>query len=133
MMAKLDSVVRHAITAPAFDQTKLHRERLVDEIHANVPRKLIALVAPPGYGKTTLLADFTEHTELPVCWVRVSEADRDVYRFASMLRASLGRRFRRLQDEIDLESLAGSTPEALARIFAEVIDTRVSETFMIIR
>ncbi len=70
-MAKLDSVVRHAITAPAFDQTKLHRERLVDEIHANVPRKLVALVAPPGYGKTTLLADFTEHTELPVCWVRL--------------------------------------------------------------
>jgi len=131
-MAKLDSVVRHAITAPAFDQTKLHRERLVDEIYANIPRKLIALVAPPGYGKTTLLADFSEHTEMPVCWVRVSEADRDVYRLAGMLSASLGRRFRRLQDQIDLESLAGSTPEALARVFAEVIDSRVSETFVII-
>jgi DNA-binding SARP family transcriptional activator len=131
-MPKLDSIVRHAITAPAFDQTKLHRERLVDEIHANVPRKLVALVAPPGYGKTTLLADFTEHTDLPVCWVRLSEADRDVYRLAGMLSASLGRRFRRLQKEIELDNLAGSTPEALGRIFAEVIDTRVSETFVII-
>ncbi|MEJ2013624.1 MAG: AAA family ATPase, partial [Anaerolineales bacterium] len=131
-MAKLDSVARHAITAPAFDQTKLHRERLVDEIHANVPRKLIAIVAPPGYGKTTLLADFTEHTDLPVCWVRVSEADRDVFRFAQMMITSLERRFRRLKDQIDLESLAGSTPQALARVFAEVIDARVSETFIIV-
>ncbi|MFN2274314.1 MAG: AAA family ATPase, partial [Anaerolineales bacterium] len=131
-MAKLDSVVRHAITAPAFDQTKLHRERLVDEIHANVPRKLIAVVAPPGYGKTTLLADFSEHTDLPVCWVRISEADRDVFRFAHMLLASLERRFRRLKDQIDLDSLVGSTPQALARVFAEVIDARVSETFLIV-
>jgi LuxR family maltose regulon positive regulatory protein len=131
-MAKLDSVVRHAITAPAFDQTKLHRERLVDEIHANIPRKLIAVVAPPGYGKTTLLADFSEHTDLPVCWVRISEADRDVFRFAGMLIASLERRFRRLKDQIDLDSLSGSTPQALARTFAEVIDARVSEAFAII-
>ncbi len=49
-----------------------------------------------------------------------------------MLSASLGRRFRRLQKEIELENLAGSTPEALGRIFAEIIDTRVSETFVII-
>jgi two-component SAPR family response regulator len=131
-VAKLDSVVRHAITAPAFDQTKLHRERLVDEIHANIPRKLIAIVAPPGYGKTTLLADFTEHTDLPVCWVRVSEADRDVFRFVQMMITSLERRFRRLKGAIDLESLAGSTPQALARVFAEVIDARVSETFIVV-
>jgi len=131
-MAKLDSVVRHAITAPAFDQTKLHRERLVDEIHANIPRKLIAVVAPPGYGKTTLLSDFSEHTELPVCWVRLSEADRDVFRFAEMLMASLERRFRRLKDQINLDRLVGSTPQALARVFAEVIDSRVSETFVIV-
>ncbi len=131
-MAKLDSVLRHAITAPTFDQTKLHRDRLVDELHADIPRKLIAIAAPPGYGKTTLLADFTAHTELPVCWVRITEADRDVLRFASILNISLQKRFRRIKDAIDLEKLFSTPPEALAHIFAEVIDANVSDTFVIV-
>ncbi|MEE8120561.1 MAG: AAA family ATPase, partial [Anaerolineales bacterium] len=131
-MAKLDSVLRHAITAPTFDQTKLHRDRLVDELHADIPRKLIAIAAPPGYGKTTLLADFTAHTDLPVCWVRITEADRDVLRFASILNSSLQKRFRRIKDAIDLEKLFSTPPEALAHIFAEVIDAHISDTFVIV-
>jgi len=131
-VAKLDSVLRHAITAPTFDQTKLHRDRLVDELHADIPRKLIAIAAPPGYGKTTLLADFTAHTELPVCWVRITEADRDVLRFASILNNSLQKRFRRIKNEIDLEKLFSTPPEALAHIFAEVIDANISDTFVVV-
>ena len=131
-MAKLGSVIRHAITAPTFDRTKVHRERLVDDIHANIPRKLIAIAAPPGYGKTTLLADFTAHTDLPVCWVRLSDADRDVYHFADLLNISLQKRFRRLHSQLDLENLAGSSSEALAGVFVSIIDENVSEAFVII-
>jgi two-component SAPR family response regulator len=131
-VAKIDSVLRHAITAPTFDQTKLHRDRLVDELHADIPRKLIAIAAPPGYGKTTLLADFTAHTELPVCWVRITEADRDVLRFASILNNSLQKRFRRIKNAIDLDKLFSTPPEALAHIFAEVIDANISDTFVIV-
>jgi LuxR family maltose regulon positive regulatory protein len=105
---------------------------LVDELHADIPRKLIAIAAPPGYGKTTLLADFTAHTELPVCWVRITEADRDVLRFASILNNSLQKRFRRIKDAIDLEKLFSTPPEALAHIFAEVIDANISDTFVIV-
>ncbi|MCJ7708175.1 MAG: hypothetical protein MUO38_11230, partial [Anaerolineales bacterium] len=65
-MASLTSQFGHAIYPLTFDRTKLHRERLVDQIHANLPRKLIVVVAPPGYGKSTLLADFGAHTDLPV-------------------------------------------------------------------
>jgi LuxR family maltose regulon positive regulatory protein len=129
---KNDSVLRHAITAPNFGRTKLHRERLVDRIHANVPRKLIAIASPPGYGKTLLLADFTENTELPVCWVRLSDADRDVMRLANLIAASLQKKFRRLRGEPNLESLANASPEALARAFTTVIDEKVNETFILI-
>jgi LuxR family maltose regulon positive regulatory protein len=128
---KIDSIIRHAITPPVFDQTKLHREHLVDLLHSYIPKKMIVIAAPPGYGKTTLLADFTQNTELPVCWVRLTEADRDVMRLATVLAASLQRRFRRLRGEPNLESLAGASPEALARAFALMIDERVSETFVI--
>jgi len=65
-MSPLTSLFKHAITPLAFDRSKIHRERLVDSIHANLPRKLIVIIAPPRYGKSILLADFNAHTELPV-------------------------------------------------------------------
>src|SRR3990170_4114215 len=132
-MAKTDALLRHAITPPAFDRrAKLHRERLVDAIHANVPRKLIAIAAPAGYGKTTLLADFIAHSELPICWVRLTESDKDVVRLATVLGASLQKRFRRLRGKLDLEALAGSSPVALAHYFTDAIESNVEETFVII-
>jgi len=130
-MAVTDSVLRHAITPAAFDENMCHRERLVDTLHANIPRKLIIIAAPPGYGKTTLLADFTENTELPVCWVRLTDADQDVMRLATVLAASLKKKFRRLRNELELESYAGAKPEEMVSAFVGAIDEHVSETFVI--
>lgn len=131
-MARLEPLIKHAITPPLFDTGKVHRERLVDALHANVPRKLIVIAAPPGYGKTTLLADFASHTALPVVWVSLREPDRDLMRFAELLTTSLEKRFRRLKGAVGLESHVGSEPEGLARVFADVIDERVVESFAII-
>ena len=130
-MSPQTSLFKHAITPLAFDRSKIHRERLVDRIHANLPRKLIVIIAPPGYGKSILLADFTAHTELPVCWVRLSEVDQDVMRLAGVLAASLQKRFRRLRGQPDLEAMSNSSPEALARAFVELIEARIDESFVI--
>jgi ATP/maltotriose-dependent transcriptional regulator MalT/DNA-binding SARP family transcriptional activator len=131
-MTPLDTVLRHAITSPTFDQTKINRERLVDTLHANIPRKLIVIAAPAGYGKTTLLANFSVDSEIPVCWMRLTEADRDVIRFVTLLAASLQRRFRRLRDKFDLERLIDSSPQAIARAFADTIDAHISDPFVIL-
>lgn len=131
-MAGLDPLLKHAITPPIFDGGKIHRERLVDTIHANIPRKLIVIAAPAGYGKTTLLSDFSEHTELPLCWIRVTEADRDLMRLVQVMTASLETRFRRLKGLIDADALVYSEPEGIARVIAEVIEDNIGETFGII-
>ncbi|MFV2045208.1 MAG: AAA family ATPase, partial [Anaerolineales bacterium] len=131
-MASRDPLIRHAINPPAFDERNgIHRERLVDAIHGNMPRKLIAIAAPAGYGKTTLLADFGASTDFTVCWMRLSEAEWDVMRFAEVLAASLQSRFRRLKGKPDLEALAKSSPEALAVAFAAAVDEQIAETFFI--
>jgi ATP/maltotriose-dependent transcriptional regulator MalT/two-component SAPR family response regulator len=130
-MAAQTSFFKHAIIPLAFDSSKLHRERLVDMIHAELPRKLIVIIAPAGYGKSTLLADFTAHTEFPVCWVRLTEADQDVMRLASVLAASLQRRFRRLRGQPNLEALSSSPPESLARTFIDLLATRIDESIVI--
>jgi DNA-binding SARP family transcriptional activator len=120
-----------AVTPLAFDRSKLHRARLVDHIHRSLPRKLISIVAPPGYGKSMLLADFASHSELPVCWMRLTQADTDVMRLANVMRASLRKRFRRLRDNPDLKALARSSPEALARAFLSTIVALVPEPFVL--
>ena len=118
--------IKYAITPPEFDPAKLHRARLVDLIHANLPSRLIVIIAPAGYGKTTLLADFTAHTEFCVCWVRISEADQDPSHFAEVLCASLTKRFRRLRELFDTTAYASYHPKALARAVLDVIRDNVS-------
>lgn len=38
---------------------------------------LICVVAPPSYGKTTLLTQWSEHRRHPVGWISVDERDND--------------------------------------------------------
>ena len=130
-MPRLDPVLRHATTAPAFDPTKIHRERLVDLVHSYLPRKLIVVAAPAGYGKTTLLADFTAHSDFPVFWVRLTPADHDERRLAEMIVATLRRRFRRVMRETRLNALAGATAEALGRALGEAMGA-VGEPFVLV-
>jgi LuxR family maltose regulon positive regulatory protein len=104
---------------------------LVDELLGNIPKKLIVIAAPAGYGKTTLLADLNAHAELPLCWVRVSEEDRDPIRLAMVLAASICKRFRRLNNVLNPTSLTGAVPESIAKIFSEIIQEHVPEPFLI--
>ena len=130
-MIENSSLLRRAITPPSFDESRMHREGLVSRIVAALDHKLIVVVAPPGYGKTTLMADFITHTDLPVCWVGLSEEDQDPMRLALVLKASLQRRFHRLRNKLDLKPLSGSPPEALARTLVGAIEEHISERFII--
>jgi LuxR family maltose regulon positive regulatory protein len=130
-MARLDPAIRHAITPPEFEG-KLHRELLVDRLHGAIPKKLVAIAAPAGYGKTTLLADFIAHTEVPFCWLQVTMADRDVMRLASLILASLEQRFRRLRDQLDLRAFVDSSPESIASAIARLVESEIPETFVLI-
>jgi len=38
---------------------------------------VVSVVAPAGYGKTTLLSQWTERSSQAFAWVSVSEADND--------------------------------------------------------
>ncbi len=132
MMARLDPSIRHAITPPDFGENMLHREHLVDRLHGEIPRKLVAIAAPAGYGKTTILADFVAHAEMPICWVSLTEADRDMMRLATVLLASLERRFRRLRDQMDLRAYLEESPANVAASIVSLIEQNVPESFVII-
>lgn len=129
---KLDPSVRHAITPPLFGKGKVHRARLVDLILSHISKKLIVVAAPAGYGKTTLLADFTAHSGIPVCWIQLPDREADLAQFAGLLRASLNKRYRRLRGRPKEASLSELAPEAIARTFAELIEQEVSDPFVVV-
>ena len=74
---------------PAFDLvlSKLHRptvrpgtvrrSSLIDRLARDDPQPIVSVVAPAGYGKTTLLAQWAERNEAAFAWVSVDEADND--------------------------------------------------------
>jgi LuxR family maltose regulon positive regulatory protein len=69
------------------------RGRLLDFLQQNIQRKLLLVCAGPGYGKTSLLVDFAQHTDLAVCWYTLDPSDRDTRTFLEYLIESIRVRF----------------------------------------
>ena len=72
---------------PLRDET-LARDRLLDWVAAKIHHRVILILADAGYGKTTLLADFSRRTRVRTLWYRLDDDDRDWMSFLSHLVAS---------------------------------------------
>ena len=55
----------------------VRRARLIERLEREVSRPVVSVVASAGYGKTTLLAQWAEHSGQAVAWVSVDEQDND--------------------------------------------------------
>ena len=87
------SIIPTKLIIPKRAPGVIHRLRLIDYVHENLGRKLLLVTAPAGYGKTTLLVDFANDSEFPVCWYTLDESDRDPGTFLSYLIAALRQKF----------------------------------------
>jgi LuxR family transcriptional regulator, maltose regulon positive regulatory protein len=87
------SIIPTKLTIPKRTSGVIHRLRLIDYLNEHLGRKLLLVTAPAGYGKTTLLVDFANDSEFPVCWYTLDEGDRDPGTFLSYLIATLRRKF----------------------------------------
>jgi ATP/maltotriose-dependent transcriptional regulator MalT/DNA-binding SARP family transcriptional activator len=82
------SIIPTKIIIPRRAAGVIQRPRLIDYLHENLGRKLMLVTAPAGYGKTTLLVDFANDVNLPVCWYTLDEGDRDPATFLAYLVAT---------------------------------------------
>ena len=79
----------HPGSGPAFDLVAsklrcpptrpgtIHRSSLIDRLARPDCGPIVSLVAPAGYGKTTLLSHWAEHHPYAFAWVSVDEQDND--------------------------------------------------------
>src|SRR5512139_713033 len=69
-------VVEAKLSIPPTRAGVIPRDQLLRRLRAE-GRPIVAVVAPPGYGKTTLLAQWAETSGRPVVWLTVDNRDND--------------------------------------------------------
>lgn len=69
----------------------MDRPGLVDRLSSAASPAVISVVAPAGYGKTTLLAQWSERWQPRVAWVSADHSDNDPAVLLTYLATSLGR------------------------------------------
>jgi LuxR family transcriptional regulator, maltose regulon positive regulatory protein len=62
---------------PLMRPGTVRRSLLIDRLARGDLRPIVSVVAPPGYGKTTLLSQWGERSGQAFAWVSVDEADND--------------------------------------------------------
>ncbi len=76
------------VQGPLLRDETLARHRLLDWLAAKIHHRVILVLADAGYGKTTLLADFSRRTRVRTVWYRLDDDDRDWISFLSHLVAA---------------------------------------------
>ena len=78
------------------------RPRLVERINAGLGGNLTLISAPAGFGKTSLLIEWSHQSDLPVTWLSLDENDNDLGSFFKYVIAAL----RQIDESLGVEVLA---------------------------
>jgi len=113
-------IVRTKIIIPRRRTEILTRKRLLEILDNVIDLKLLILAAPAGYGKTSLMIDFANHTQLPVCWFSLDSLDADAQRFIAHFLTSIASHYPAFgdasfaalqninQDKLDLDAVVNA-------------------------
>ena len=84
-------IVEAKLHPPPVHGEPIDRPRLIRLLDASPDAPVVSLIAPPGYGKTTLLAQIVERERRPVAWVTLDELDNDPAVLLTYLATALDR------------------------------------------
>jgi LuxR family maltose regulon positive regulatory protein len=77
------------LSPPQVRPNLVPRERLHQKLADGLTRRLTLVSAPPGFGKTTLVAEYLHSANRPYGWLLLDEGDNDPARFIAYLLAML--------------------------------------------
>ncbi|XEC92499.1 LuxR C-terminal-related transcriptional regulator [Paenibacillus tarimensis] len=102
------------ITVPAISSNHITRERLIRLFGRCMGYKLTTVIAPAGYGKSSLVSEWVSRNQVAAGWVSLDCTDNDPHRFFNYITAALDKAcpglesrmepFRHLLGTLSLES-----------------------------
>ncbi len=88
-MQKADTLIRTKLHLPFTRSRLVTRSRLQARIAAGLQGPLTLVIAPAGFGKTTLVASFVDGYGMPTAWLSLDKDDNQAGRFLVYLIAAL--------------------------------------------
>ena len=64
--------------SPHSHQPYIERRLLLDKLSLATRHRLTLIIAPPGYGKTTLVSQYVQTTNIPTAWQTLEKQDHDL-------------------------------------------------------
>ena len=86
---KSDPLIHTKIRLPSTRPSLVSRPRLQEQILQGLQGPLTLIIAPAGFGKTTLVASCIASCGMPVAWLSLDKNDNQVERFLSYVVAAL--------------------------------------------
>jgi LuxR family maltose regulon positive regulatory protein len=83
------SIIATKLYIPPSRSEIVLRPRLTGQLNTNRHRKLTLVVAPAGFGKSTLVSEWVAAGRRPVAWLSLDEEESDLARFLTYLIAAL--------------------------------------------
>ena len=68
-------LVRTKLNWPRANSDLVARPRLLEQLNRQAECSLTLVVAPAGYGKTTLITDWLDSWDRPIAWLSLDEHD----------------------------------------------------------
>ena len=129
-------ISRNKIRVPFRRRELITRPRLIDALYDQLEKRILLLVAPAGYGKTSLLVDLAHQTEMSVCWLSLDPLDSEPQRFLGYLIASIAERFPKFGRDARaaLESMTSveRDEERLIITITNEINAHIDEHFLLV-
>lgn len=107
----------------------IERPRLLAKLQSALEYKLTLISAPPGYGKTTLAAQFASQVGFPVGWHTIEERDRDVPNLFEQCVAALSRIVPSIKT---LKPIQGGSATELAALIANHLRENLKNDIILI-
>lgn len=130
-------VLHTKFVVPRYTQARVPRPRLSDALDRHLGERAVLVIAPPGYGKTVLLAEVAEATRAPLLWLQLDDADNDPAAFVAALAEGAAKAFPELRSKLAGLGSAeqggvGAGGRALTAIVNALIDASVEEWTLVI-
>jgi LuxR family transcriptional regulator, maltose regulon positive regulatory protein len=89
--AERDALLATKLNVPGSRPGTVPRPRLSERLDEGLRRGLVLVCAPAGYGKTVLLAEWAQRSQVPAAWLSLDSGDNDPARFWRHAIAALDR------------------------------------------